>query len=509
MTSRIGDRPRFPLPNQRFDKGDAENIARYYEEIIARFTGSIYGQAWGFVSAPMFEVVSVTDPFTGTLNYIRPKRCALLYSVPASPVSGGTAPLNTTGRDEGPWAATIVQFDPARPGQPVQSLLTLPAFDALQRPWILFRRQETNTATGNKAYWDTASNTEEVGAAPLQRTEYVEFRLSAAYSPNDRTDGWYRCAYIDSWGTPASAATPVIVPVHWMDSQYYADTLPPTQGTRVASALAHPEVTSPSTTGFSPQTEMPELAKLLHWIVGKLGQHYSATVQQVYAQNAGVYNLKEGAFVNSSATEGWLGRPVRGLLEIESYLNTLETIRLPELDADIIANENLWDKYTQTPRLLHTLYVKPTNAPTGFTEWLNYTFTVTSLTTTPSAPVSASNSFSPTLVPYSGSAVGASELGYRIATAVQGGNSVLNVDLIAGSNFVVTSLEISFQADEAAFGGGWPTPAPELTLKYSTTAPASMPPSSYVRGTTLVRTTEEFGALDRRAIVINVYGRNV
>ena len=503
MSNRIGNRPRFPLPNQRFDKGDADNISKYYEEIIARFTGSIYGQAWGCVSNPEFEIVSVTDPFTGTLTYIRPKRCVLLHSVPAD----GT--LNTTTQDRGPWNATLTLFDPANPGQSVQSLLTGSAFSANQRPWILFRRQETNTNTGNKAYWDTASNTEEVDAAPLQRTEYVAFKLSVTYSSNDRADGWYRCAYIDSWDVPASAQTPVIVPIHWMDSQYYADSTPPVQGTRVASAFAHPAApNSVNVTGFDPQSEMPELAKLLHWIVGKLGQHYTANVRQVTDQNASLYGLKPGAFVNLIDTEGWLQRPVRGLLEIEAYLNTLQSITLPELQAELITQQQQVARVATTPRLLHTLYVRPVDpVPGGSTAWDNYTFEVTSLTTTGSAPVSSNNSFSPTLVPYTGAALSSNNLGYRITTTLNT-RKLLNVELVTGSNFVVTSLSVSLEAD-AALTTQWPSELPPIIPKYDINSPAVMPPSAYVRSNVTFDTTEEFGVLNRIVIVIHVYGRNV
>lgn len=379
MTNRIGDRPRFPLSNQRFDKGDAENIARYYEEIISRFTGSIYGQAWGCMSNPQFEVV--TGSPAGP--YIRPKRCVLLYTVPAD----GT--LNTTDQDLGPWNATIVQFDPARAGQPVQSLYTgtyLPTGRPPLRPWILFRRSEAATNTGNKAYWDTDSNTEEVGAAPLQDSEYVEFRLSTTYSSGDRGAGWYRCAYIDSWGSPASAATPVIVPVHWMDSQYYADSTPPVQGTLVASALASLNyVGGFGQKGFSPLTEMPELAKLMHWMAGKLGEHYStASTIQITPANQATYNLKPGAFLSTppDGLGGWLSTPPRGLLELHQDLDELAT-DVAAADAALTTSigglsnsfSTFITSYRATARLLHVMYVTPTPGSPSF--WQNYTFNVT------------------------------------------------------------------------------------------------------------------------------------
>jgi hypothetical protein len=356
MTNRIGDRPLFPLSNQRFDKGDAENIARYYEEIISRFTGSIYGQAWGCLSSPQFQVtIGESGP------YVTLGKCVLLYSIPDNDT------LNSTSADVGPWKAATVLFDPEREGQPLQRLYTNALFSASRRPWILFRRRETQTALGNKAYWDTTTNTEEIGAAPLQQSEYVEFKFATTYTTTDRDGGWFRIAYVDAWGSPANASTPVIIPIHWMDSQYYNDSTPPAQSVAVGSALAYPGFTAAyGLKGFSPVSEMPELAKMMHWVAGKLGQHYSTTaVQQVTEANQATYNVKPGAFVvdYGDTAGGWLSTPPRGLLELDSDLTSLEE----ELVAQVA-------RLDRSSRLLHALYI----TPTGTGDWnnTNYAFTV-------------------------------------------------------------------------------------------------------------------------------------
>lgn len=376
MTNRIGDRPRFPLSNQRFDKGDAENISRYYEEIISRFTGSIYGQAWGCVSNPQVNIVTVA---LGGGNYERQiqfGKCALLYSVPA----GGAVP-NATSEDKGPWEATIVTYDSTRSGQPLQSLSMTAAFIQGQRPWILFKRSEVPTNLGNKARWDTSTNTEVVGAANLQESEIVTFRLSASYSTSDREDDWYRMAYIDSFSGSGATLTPVVVPIHWMDSQYYLDDVPPTQYTVVASALAFPGFPGAvGTFGFNPNSEMPALTKLMHWMAGKLGQHYSTTSTiQVTATNQASYKLKPGAFVaNYGDVNGsWLSTPERGLLELHNDLTTAEQdiIDLNSVDVSLAQSiSQFMTRYTKTPRLLTTLYCTPVQGSSS--DWVDYTFDV-------------------------------------------------------------------------------------------------------------------------------------
>lgn len=505
MTNRIGDRPNFPLPNQRFDKGDALNIAQYYEDIIAHYAGSVYGQAWGCVSVPQFDVVPVLLPGSSPQYYLQFNKFVLMYSVPAN----GT--VNTTTMDNGPWRATVITHDPDKPGQVMQSLPLNTVATAQSRPWILFRRNETTTDRGNKIYWDTGSNTEDIGDADLQVSEYVEFRFSTTYQAVDRGAGWYRCAYIDSWVGTGPSADPRIVPIHWMDSQYYNDSTPPVQGTAVASALGF--TAAPATYGvygFSPDSEMPELAKLLHWVIGKLGQHYSTEgTVQVTSANQATYNLKPGAFVAnySAMVGGWLSTPPRGLVEVDAYLNEVENTYLPTLEGRINFIDQQLRLYRQTPRLLHTLYIKPVSPGVG-AEWESYTFNVSLLTST-----NAVNSYSPTCVTYTGSSPAASELAYRLTpTTPFGAGSLtkkLAVELVSGASFQVSSVVVSFAADESRTNTPGPDQAPKYELQYLTAAPAVMPPSAYVTASIKIDPFAVYDAMDRYAIVLHIYGRNI
>ena len=498
MTNRIGDRPQFPLSNQRFDKGDANNISRYYEEIISRFTGSIYGQAWGCMSNPSFTVVPVSSPFTGTLYYIRPQRCVLMYSMPAD----GTD--NFQFDDKGPWNATIVQFDPVKPGQPVVSLATLASFNAGQRPWILFRRNETDTNVGNKAYWNTSTNTEDIGAEPLQRSEYVEFRLSTSYSSSDRSAGWHRCAYIDSWGTPGSSQTPVIVPIHWMDSLFYNQTTPPVQGTRVGMAFAHPSAPAAVyETGFDPTRDMPELGKLMHWVTGKLGQHYSTTnVRQLSGTAASSVNLKDGAFTMvNDADGGWLSTPSRGLVELDTDLTFVEDDRLPTIEQRLTDLEYNIEYYRRTTRLLHTLYVTPVG---DGSPWTDTTFNVVVCSQT-----NILNSFSPNIRAFTdpGPALGASDLVYQFVPLAETGKKT-TLTLSAGTSFILTSVNIiaNDYPNLSLVGREFVT----ATQNYMTPAsPITMPPGRYLQLQFVIDSGNGEGSDEMRPFTVHIYGRNV
>ena len=502
MTNRIGDRPRFPLSNQRFDKGDAENIARYYEEIISRFTGSIYGQAWGFMSNPGFYMESAVVGVQ-TFNYIKLNKCVLLHSVPVD----GTD--NFQFDDKGPWDATIVVYDPTKSSQTLQALTTNTAFSASQRPWILFRRSEAPTNFGNKAYWNTSSNTEDIDAAPLQDSEYVEFRLSTVYSTTDRNAGWHRCAYIDSWGTPGSAATPVIVPVHWMDSLFYNQTNPPVQGTRVGMALSHPSVPADEyETGFSPTREMPELAKLMHWIAGKLGQHYSTTnVQQLSGTQASLRNLKDGAFIARNDGEGsWLSTPERGLRELHTDLATAEQdiVDLKAVDLSLVQSIGvLMSRIMKTYRVLCSLYVTPVYDGGS---WSDTTFTVVL-----ASDVNSTDSFSPDVRQISvGPPLLANDLVYDFVPVTASDTAGVQLTLSIGSNFEIGSVSVVPHGEvNTALGSSL---AVTVTQNYGTASGITLPPGRFIRTQFAVRSASEGATLGKdlsRPFTVHIYGRNI
>ena len=514
MTNRIGDRPRFPLTNQRFDKGDAENIARYYEEIISRFTGSIYGQAWGCVSSPGFSVVPIVISGSPTQYHLQFSRSALLFSVP---VNGNPQAPSI---DQGPWQATLAVYDPDKEGQDVQSLILNSFATAQSRPWVLFRRREKPTALGNKAYWDTSTNTERTGSANLEQTEYVEFLLSTSYSLSDTEAGWYRMAYIDSWTGTGASATPVIVPIHWMDSQHYADATPPVQGTRVGSALAFPsDGGSFNERGFNPYNEMPNLAKMLHWIVGKLGEHYSTTnTVQVTPATQAAYNLKPGAFVLNSALfndgTGWLSSPTMGLVELTNDVVRLQDETIPGIDSSLGTIEaslsSFYTKYLNTTRLLHVMYVTPVQGETS--AWTDFTFDVrvTSL--------QEGSSFAPRIGPW---ADASATVRYAFTPQILGGTEGRYILLqLAGATtqpavqtYEISSVNITANEDPMiGVMGSWSDLIVQQRYQ-SATGPVVLPPAT-LSGTTELRVFFVVQSIEddegkQRPFTVHIYGRNI
>jgi len=494
VTNRIGDRPRFPLPNQRFDKGDAEAISEYYESIISRFVGSMYGQAWGCVSNPQFYVESET---VGGVSYyfVKMQKCVLLESVPDS----GT--LNTTTQDYGPWNARLVHYDPARTGQSLQ-LLNLFGLNG-QRRWILFRRAETATGTSNKAYWDTTSNSEAIGAQPLVTSELVEFTTTLTYTESLRSAGWVRMAYIDSWTSPSA---PVIIPVHWIDSQYYNDSTPPTQGAAIGVVLNSPnDPTEDGAKGFAPATEMPELAKVLHWVTGVLGQHYStASTIPVAAATEATYNVKSGAFVsNLSAPGGWLSRPARGLTELHTGLTDME-LAVQVLTAQL---SSYTLRASKTPRLLASMYVTPVVGSVA--PWSTATFDV-------SIDTSHTPGTTSSLAPSFGAPGSSADITYEFTPVYPGfeldaaGMKKVKLDLQVADPtvYVITSVDVSAHASAATqlettgivahqfYAGGFTPPNSQLSIELQ------VQPSDNV--STL---NPPIGL--KRPFTVYIYGRNV
>ena len=498
MTNRIGDRPRFPLPNQRFDKGDAEAISEYYESIISRFVGSMYGQAWGCVSNPQFYVESETVGGV-SFYFVKMQKCVLLESVPDS----GT--LNTTTQDYGPWNARLVHYDPARTGQSLQ-LLNLFGLNG-QRRWILFRRAETATGTSNKAYWDTTSNSEAIGAQPLVTSELVEFTTTLTYTESLRSAGWVRMAYIDSWTSPSA---PVIIPVHWIDSQYYNDSTPPVTGTALGSTLAFPTVPAYfGVKGFSPTSEMPELAKVLHWIINKLAQHYSTdNITQVTEANAATFGVKPGSFVlNYARTGGWLSTPQKGLVELDADIAD-QALLIQSATAFGISTRA---SYLKTPRLLASLYVTPVGSPWApdppeTTPTTTFDVRIDSIHTP-----GTTTTFAPSL----GAAGSGADITYTF-TAVyttyelqQWGMRKVKLDLQVDdpTEYVLTSVDVvahasaSDQLESTAivahqfYGAGFTPPSSTLSVEFQ------------VQPTQSISGTEVRGL--KRPFTVYIYGRNV
>lgn len=339
--TRTGDRPNYLLPNQRFDKGDALRINQLWEETQLRLSGGVFGQAWGCLTAPQLTL-RVAAPQV----FIDVGPCSLIISKP-------TDGLNPPDLEDGTHEGQVVIHDPARATQ-TSSYIDITAFaptsiggggGAGLRCWLLFKREEGPTDLDDKAYWDTGPGAESTSPTNLITQEYVSFAATAtvpsASSTYGEANGWFRFAYISSWADPAG---PTLVPLHWIHAPYVTTVTPPTSsGTQ--TALAPTELTafeSGGTRGFSPALGMPSMGRLMHWVLGKLSQHYStASITQ-----------SSGNFTQPSEGDGWMATPPKGLVEVDAAL----TAATAAIDANTAAIDALRATIGMLHRPLATIY---------------------------------------------------------------------------------------------------------------------------------------------------------
>lgn len=327
MSARTGDRPNYQLTNQRFDKGDAYRLNTLIEETLVRLGGGFYGQTWGCLSTPDITTRVVAGPPAEV--YLDVSACLLLRSAPA-----GFA--NTIDVDIGPYDGKVVIHDPARSAQ-ASSSIDVTAFAPTSygggggasgtRCWLVFRRQESVSELDDKAYWDAGAGVEATVPTNLIVQEYVEFAAVATIPTGNSTygtnNGWSRFAYISGWDDPAG---PTIVPIHWIHAPYLQQSTPPAYpGSQFALAPNHlTSVDAGGTRGFAPDLGMPSMAKILHWMLAKLSQHYST---------ASIVDLGQGIFSQFESGDGWMATPPRGLVEVDAALTTT-TADIAALEAE-------------------------------------------------------------------------------------------------------------------------------------------------------------------------------
>lgn len=315
---KIGNRPNFPLNNQRFDKGDATDIYEVFEDTLTQVVGAVFGQTWGCLSRLQWTWRSAD-------NHIEFGKMTFLAVLP----DGATAPdLQDTVSPE--LRGPIVQHDPASPAQ-ASSDLDMSALVA-QKCWLLFRRAEAETDSANKAFWDTSATAEDIGTANMRVRTRVEFAAvttagwDSAYSP---TNGWFPFAYVSAWG----AFGPTVVPIHWTESAYFNINGPPPTGAAHQSALVGAADVSglanrpAGTQGFNPSLDMPSMTKLLRWALLKLGQHMSPAQNVELIHSGQIPGMTGGGFHSADAgATSWLQPPPRGLVELHTALEAAEAV---------------------------------------------------------------------------------------------------------------------------------------------------------------------------------------
>lgn len=342
MSARTGDRPNYQLTNQRFDKGDAYRLNTLIEETLVRLGGGFYGQTWGCLSTPDITTRVVAGPPAEV--YLDVSACLLLRSTPA-----GFA--NTIDVDIGPYDGMVVIHDPARSAQ-ASSSIDVTAFAPTSygggggasgsRCWLVFRRQESASELDDKAYWNAGAAAEATAPTNLIVQEYVEFAAAATIPTENSTygmnNGWSRFAYISDWDDPAG---PTIVPIHWIHAPYLRQSTPPGYpGSQFALAPnSLTSVDAGGTRGFAPDLGMPSMAKVLHWMLAKLSQHYST---------ASIVDLGQGIFSQFESGDGWMATPPRGLVEVDAALTAADSAIAANVTS--IAGVNAFPKVLQVLR---------------------------------------------------------------------------------------------------------------------------------------------------------------
>lgn len=166
-----GDRPNFPLTNQRLDKVDIEAISDLIAENTMRTIGAILGPCGGLLS----DVVTTYDGLAGTLTI---GACRLGYSHYASG--------STTAYDGG-----VVRWDPdyvvGGDAVDISSFGTTAGSEG----YVFFQRSELEYDEDNRAYYDALAQEKKVGVANTRIREIAVFNTAPTYDGLSRDDGWF------------------------------------------------------------------------------------------------------------------------------------------------------------------------------------------------------------------------------------------------------------------------------------------------------------------------------
>lgn len=194
-----GDRPIFPLLNQRLDKKDLNLVSTYIQETISRSLGSIFSGNGGLLSKLEYS-----------LAYNSPTEVAVSFLAFRAAWS---APLDG---DPSVYDGGVMTYDPTRPAQ-VTSSWPIEAFQGLGTIFWAKRDASFNAVTDNRAYWQGGTK---YAATQTIESEYVEIvpRLATA-GPPDAEFGWVQIAYIQTSGW--TGFTPTIRGIYFPDSKFF------------------------------------------------------------------------------------------------------------------------------------------------------------------------------------------------------------------------------------------------------------------------------------------------
>lgn len=291
-----GDRPIFPLPNQRLDKKDLNLVSTYIQETINRSLGSIFSGNGGLLSKLEYS-----------LAYNSPTEVAVSFLAFRAAWS---APLDG---DPSVYDGGVMTYDPTRPAQ-VTSSWPIEAFAGQATTFWAKRYASSNAVVDNRAYWQGGTK---YAATQTVESEYVEVvpKLSSA-GPPDAEFRWVQIAYIEVSGW--SGFTPTIKGIYFPDSKFFLNGAAP--GSDNWWSMYNPGAGDP---GYA-------LGDQLRWIFNVLSRF-----------NDSDWAFHEDGRVdedNSNGSVSWQDPPSRGFLQIDQVITSVVN-ELGALDARLDAVE--------------------------------------------------------------------------------------------------------------------------------------------------------------------------
>lgn len=299
FTGKTGDRPRFPLTNERLDKPDLTAIADYLNETLVRMLGALLGPSSGALSPVTFDFstpgqVSITN------------RCFFAYAWPEVPGDYGTL------------QGGVVIHDPARQSQP-NSLIDLSAAVAGQDAWIWFQRIEVPTHTATRRNWVAGAEATAPALTLLEEGVTFYATTTTAHATINEANGFFKFGAVTAADWAAGAPTSIRV-INFPDGGNFA----------TAANLDGGTVTE-----FGPSASITTgLALQLRWLFAKVSQIMDSD------------NTFDAASVaTTTGAVGWASDPTAGL----SQLAAADTAMQADIDlvgerAGVLANMLVvWD----------------------------------------------------------------------------------------------------------------------------------------------------------------------
>lgn len=308
-----GDRPNFPLSNQRLDKVDVKAISDLKEEVLRRLWGEVMGFGYGLLSPTVLS----WDAPNLTIGACRVGYCD------ADTLLGGA-----------------VRHDPSiTPGTGVINLNPLGGGTG----WIGFRRAELASDEENRAYWDALSGEKKVAPANTRIREYIQLYCHSSKS-NVINKGFYPFLYVAGW----DSGIPGVLQLFYNDAPNYTGATNGIHFKRLPTQPAVLPYTDIGEVAFTSDLGFNQAA-LNHAILATLNRYMDSDVEADtgWQYSDVTWNLQQAGSV------GFKTPPPRGLVQLNALLeniNERETVVAAfSANYDVGDDEYVADRATRIP----------------------------------------------------------------------------------------------------------------------------------------------------------------